>query len=238
MLHVLDNVLTWLDSFSGNPWFYLVIFLIATIDSFFPVVPSETTVILGGLAAGQGDLNIGLVILVGAAGAFLGDGIAYGLGRRFGPTVSRWLFRGEKGPDRLRRAGDQIRKRGGLLLITARFIPGGRTALTFSCGLTRQPYLAWFVRWDAVAALLWAAYAGSLGYYFGDRFKDDHTTAFLYAFGTALSITVLIEAVRYARHKWFGGPADDLTMIERSVGVGSESGSDGPKVGESRSEQG
>ncbi|MCP5032344.1 MAG: DedA family protein, partial [Actinomycetia bacterium] len=59
----MNSLLDWLDSFSGSPWFYLVIFVIALLDSVIPVVPSETTVIVGGIAAGQGDLAILLVIL-------------------------------------------------------------------------------------------------------------------------------------------------------------------------------
>ena len=59
---------------------------------------------------------------------------------------------------------EQIRRRGGLLLLTARFIPGGRTAMTISCGLTGQPFLAWFTRWDLLATFLWASYAGLLGF--------------------------------------------------------------------------
>jgi membrane protein DedA with SNARE-associated domain len=156
---------------------------------------------VGGIAAGQGDLAIPLVILLGASGAFVGDTSAYLLGRRAGSLITRWFFRGDRGADRLLRAGAEIRKRGGFLLITARFIPGGRTALTFSCGLTRQPYWSWFIRWDLVAVIIWASYAGSLGYFFGDRFEDDHATAFWWAFGTALSVTVLIEVVRYVRGK-------------------------------------
>jgi membrane protein DedA with SNARE-associated domain len=196
---LVDSVFDWLESFSASPWFYLVIFSIALLDSVIPVVPSETTVILGGIAAGQDNLSILLVIAMGALGAYIGDSTAYGLGRRSGALVTRWFFRSEKGADRMLRAGTQIRKRGGLLLITARFIPGGRTAITFSCGVTRQPFLSWFTRWDLLAVTLWAGYAGSLGFFFGERFEDDHTTAFLLAFGTALSLTVLIEAARWLR---------------------------------------
>jgi membrane protein DedA with SNARE-associated domain len=196
---LLDSMLDWLESFSSSPWFYAVIFAIALLDSVIPVVPSETTVILGGIAAGQDNLSIVLVIGLGALGAFVGDSSAYGLGRRSGSLLTRWFFRGEKGLDRLDRAGSQIRRRGGLLLITARFIPGGRTALTFSCGLTRQPFLEWFTRWDALAVIVWASYAGLLGYFFGDRFEDDHAAAFWWAFGTALSVTVVIELTRFAR---------------------------------------
>ena len=85
-------------------------------------------------------------------------------------------------------ARDQIEERGGLLLITARFIPGGRTALTLSSGITRQPRL-WFVRWTLIAATIWATYAAGLACIVGKPFKDDHTKAFWMAFGTALAST-------------------------------------------------
>lgn len=223
ILELIDSVLSWVESFTSSPWFYLVVFVIALLDSVIPIVPSETTVILGGIAAGQDKLSIVLVIALGAFGAFVGDSTAYGLGNKAGDPIRRLLFRGEKGVDRLQRAGVQIRKRGGMLLITARFIPGGRTALTFSCGLTNQPFLGWFMRWDILAVIIWASYAGLLGFFFGDRFEEDHTAAFWWAFGTALSVTVLIEAFRYGRGVLAG---------RRS----SEEGADRPKVGESRPE--
>ena len=50
-----------------------------------------------------------------------------------------------------------------------------------------------------MAALIWATYAACLGAIFGNRFKDDHTVAFLLAFGAALSITIIIEVVRHVR---------------------------------------
>ncbi len=204
-----NSLLDWIETFTTSPWFYVVLFAVAFLDSVFPVVPSETSVILGGIAAGQGELWIVLVIGLAAVGAFLGDSTAYGLGNRFSDRLRSLLFRGPKGADRVERAGEQIRKRGGFLLITARFVPGGRTALTFSCGLTQQPYLNWFVRWDAIAVVIWAAYAGLLGFFFGDRFEDDHTTAFWWAFGTALSVTVAIEVVRWVRDRLSPAPAVD-----------------------------
>ena len=143
-----------------------------------------------------------LVIILGALGAFIGDTIAYWIGRSFRPLVLRMLGRRKgDGEEKLARAADQIDKRGGLLLITARFIPGGRTAMTLSCGATRRPYLGWFVRWDALAATLWASYAAIIGFFFGEIFEDNHSTAFWLAFGTALSITLLIELVRWLRHR-------------------------------------
>ncbi len=199
---VLANILTdltnWLDDISGNWWFLLIIFTIAFFDSIIPVVPSETAVILGGVAAGQGDQNLLLVIAAGALGAFCGDNTAYVVGRRFSPWINRRAERKEKTARRLQWAREQIRKRGGPLLITARFIPGGRTALTITSGLTHQPR-AWFAGWVGIAAVIWASYAAGLGAIFGNRFKDNHTLAFLLAFGTALVITVAIEVIRHLR---------------------------------------
>jgi membrane protein DedA with SNARE-associated domain len=205
----LNGLTDWLADISANPWFYAVIFWIALLDSVVPIVPSESTVIIGGIAAGQGNLWIGLVILLGATGAFCGDSIAYFLGRKFRPFVSRMLGRRKgNGEEQMQKAADQIDKRGGLLLITARFIPGGRTLMTISCGATHRPYKSWFVPWDALAATLWASYAAIIGFFFGEVFEDNHSQAFWLAFGTALAITGLIEMVRWYRHR--NEPAEEL----------------------------
>lgn len=206
----LNGLTDWLDEVSSNWWFYLVIFIIALLDSVVPVVPSETTVIIGGIAAGQGDLFVLLVIAMGAVGAFCGDSIAYFLGNRFRPFVLQILGRGGRdGEAQLDKAADQIQKRGGLLLITARFIPGGRTLMTLSCGATQRPYRRWFVPWDGLAATLWASYAAIIGYFFGGIFEDNHSLAFWLAFGTALSITGLIEIVR-----WYRGRTAEPEVVE------------------------
>lgn len=201
-----------LDEIAGNWWFLFVIFGIAFLDSVIPVVPSETAVILGGLAAyDHGADRLLLVILAGACGAFLGDNFAYTLGHRFSPWVHR---RAESRPRlgaRIDWARDQIRTRGGPLLVTARFIPGGRTALTVTSGLTHQPR-TWFASWIGLAAVIWATYASLLGYIGKDRFKDNHTAAFLFAFGAAVSITVVIEIVRHIRGK--GKPEPGGAVIE------------------------
>lgn len=196
----LSDMTEWLRDISGNWWFLAVIAVIAALDSVFPVVPSETTVIIGGVgasAAGNGPYPVLLVIVCGALGAFAGDNASYLIGRRASSWVERRAARREESAARLDWAARQIEERGGLLLITARFIPGGRTLLTLSCGMTRQ-HRRWFAGWVGVAAVIWASYASILGYAFGTQFEDDHTLAFLLAFAAALTITVVIEVSRFA----------------------------------------
>lgn len=185
-----------LESYSAAQWFLLVIFSVALLDSVVPVVPSETMVIVGGVAAGQGNQNLALVVALGALGAFAGDNLAYQLGVSGEGVLRRTLFRGKKGDKRLQWAETQLRKRGGSLLVTARFIPGGRTALTVSCGLTRQPRQR-FALFDLLACVIWAIYAGTLGFVGGRAFQDNHTLAFVIAFVAALSVTGVIELIRH-----------------------------------------
>ena len=201
---VLANVLTdasdWLADFSSNWYFLAIIFGVAFFDSVVPIVPSETMVIIGGVAAGRGDQWVLAVIAVGASGAFLGDNTAYFLGGRMSGFIQRRAVSRPRLQRQLFWANEQIKVRGGLLLVTARFIPGGRTALTVTSGITRQPR-AWFMGWVVLAVAIWATYAALLGYIGGQAFEDDHTKAFLVAFGAALAMTGLIELVRYVRHR-------------------------------------
>lgn len=198
LANIITDLTDWIDDISSNWWFLGVIFVVAFFDSIVPIVPSETTVIIGGVAAGQGNQALLLVIAFAAFGAFCGDNTAYEIGHRFRKRVLRWAERKPNRAERLDGAARQIRKRGGMLLITARFIPGGRTVLTISSGVTEQPR-KWFMGWVAIAGLVWATYAAGLGYIFGQTFQDNHALAFWLAFGTALSITALIELIRWAR---------------------------------------
>src|SRR5262245_7756761 len=86
------------------------------------------------------------------------------------------------------------------LLITVRFIPGGRSILTISSGITRQRR-SWFAKWVAIAAVIWATYAAGLAYIVGQPFEDNHTAAFLVAFAAAMTMTIIVEVVRHFRKK-------------------------------------
>ncbi len=199
-----------LGDWAGNWWFLSVILVIAFGDSIVPIVPSETTVIIGGVAVSTGEApySLWMVIVVGAFGAFMGDTTAYAIGRKWAPSFERRAARRVKFGRRLAWAHEQIEDRGGMLLITARFIPGGRTVLTLSSGITRQPRL-WFMRWILIAVIIWATYAAGLAYIVGKPFKDNHTLAFWVAFGTALGVNIVIEVARHIRNR--GSHADEVT---------------------------
>ena len=116
---------------------YLVALVIPALDAIFPVLPSETAVIALGVAtAGSADPRIALLVAFAAAGAFLGDNLSYLFGRHFGPAVQRRFFATPKGMKGRAWAERSLGRFGMRLIIACRFIPGGRTAVTLTCGLT------------------------------------------------------------------------------------------------------
>ena len=148
---------------SGSPWTYAFLFVVAALDVLIPFVPSETSVILAGVLASTGDLILWLVILCAAAGAILGDNTAYWIGRKAGHRIIRRWFQGER-RKRIDWAEEQVQERGGYFILIGRFIPGGRTAVTLTCGFLEMTWHR-FIRFDVAAGLLWASYAAMLGYW-------------------------------------------------------------------------
>jgi membrane-associated protein len=188
----------------ASGWTYGIVFLLALLDALLPVVPSETVVITAGVVAGAGGLDVALIIVAAACGAFAGDNAAFFVGRRFGRRATGRFFRGEKGRKSIGWAESQLAERGGELIAVSRFIPGGRTAVTLSAGTLGFPWPR-FVAFDAVAALIWAAYATLLGYVGGKAFEGAAWKGLLLALGIAFALAGATEAVRwYLRRR--GGP--------------------------------
>ncbi len=188
------------DYVSGAWWSYLIIFAVAYIDVLFPLVPSETAVITAGVLAGAGDMSLAVIIPLAAAGAFGGDNTAYLIGHHFEHGIRRTLFRTDKARQRLRWAERQVDERGGELIVIARFIPGGRTAVTVSCGWLdmRWPRFAAF---DALAGLVWASYASLLGFFGGKSFQHQPWKGLLIALALAFAVAGAVELVRWLRRR-------------------------------------
>ena len=180
----------------GSPLSYLIAFGLPCLDAVLPVVPSETVIIAFGVATvGSTDPRIFLIVACAAVGAWAGDNLSYLIGWRFGPWATRRFFSGEKGAARRDWAERSLARFGMGLIIVCRFIPGGRTAVTLSCGLVRYSWRRFIVA-TAVAAVLWAAYAFFAGRLGGAAFEDKPVVGFLVAFGGALAVSGVVELVR------------------------------------------
>jgi membrane-associated protein len=208
---VFQTVIDWV---SGEWWSYPVIFAVAMIDAFFPLVPSETLAITGGVLAGSGDLSLPLVIVAASTGAIIGDNISYFLGHWLGEHTVKRVFRGEKSHKAFAWAESQLETRGMYLIVIARFIPGGRTAVTFSAGYIQTFPWRKFIVADVLAGLIWGTYTATLGYIGGKSFEDHPTLALLGAFAAAISVTAVIELVRHVRARRRGPTIEPQVEVD------------------------
>jgi membrane-associated protein len=195
---------------------YLLVLGVAAGDVVFPVLPSESVVILGGVLAAQDRLHPVPLFAAAAGGAIIGDHLSYGIGR--------WTTRGQpkgrtKDVDRKGRvskaarlqawAAAQLDKRGPVVLVVARFVPGGRTASTFVAGRTAYP-LTRFSPATVLAGMLWAGFAVTFGYLGGAAFHDQTLLATGCGILLALAFGGLIELVtRRFRKNDAGAVGDD-----------------------------
>ena len=186
-MDALNDLLTWfaqvVDSLvamvTDSPITYLVILLLAAVDPILPIIPAEAAVTAAAVLAGQGLLTIGWVMLAAGIGAFLGDNVVYWIGRLAGRPVIERVLRGRA--DQLASAEAQFGRRGGILIIVGRFVPGGRTLTSVSAGALR---FSWprFIAWDALAATIWAVQAALPGFIGGVVVADRPWLAMIVGF--------------------------------------------------------
>lgn len=198
MLEFINESIT---ALMGSPWVYVAVFLVCALDAFFPLVPSETSVIAAAVVAASGGQSLAVIVAVAFLGAFLGDHVSYALGRSLGRPATARVMRRDRGWAAREWAERLLRTRGGVVIVALRFIPGGRMATTFTAGLLRYP-LRIFAAFDALAAASWATYSGLIGFWAGGFFKGNHVLAVAVGIGVSVGISVIVESVRYLiRHR-------------------------------------
>lgn len=193
--HMLDGLRVVTEAALASPWLLAVIGVLAVVDALLPVVPSEALIIAAGVASATGGQNLWAVIVAAGAGAFVGEVAGYLIGRGIGPGMRTRLRPGGARATAYGRVEGLLARRGGTILLTARFVPAGRTAATLAAGATAYPP-ARFLLFTALGAPLSAAYQALLGRVGGAAFAHDTVTALLVSFGLAAAVTLLIEGAR------------------------------------------
>jgi membrane-associated protein len=120
-----------------------------------------------GTFAALGALDVGLVMVLLALAAVLGDAVNYAIGRRLGPRVftregSRWL-----NPRHLERTREFYARYGPITIVLARFVPIVRTFAPFVAGIGRMSYPR-FALYNVLGAVLWIGSLTLAGYFFGN----------------------------------------------------------------------
>jgi len=194
---VTETLLDLITQAMSSPWLYPVIFGFALLDAFIIVLPSESAIITAGVfaaATGPGP-DLLPIIAAAAAGAMIGDHLMYAVGRRYGTRVISRVPETGRQQRAFSWARDALMRRGGMALVVARYVPGGRTAVTLTTGAIGLP-LKTFVRYDGLAAVSWAVYCTLVGYLGGVAFEQNPLYGVLLGLGLALGLAAAVELVR------------------------------------------
>lgn len=195
-----DAIVALIEGALSSPWGLLGLAAVAAVDGFFPIVPSESLVVTAGAFAVGGDQSLALIIAAGALGAFTGDHISYFVGRRAGDRFVGRLRAGTRKAAAYEWARRILAERGGTVIVVARYVPGGRTAVTLTAGAVRYP-LASFSLYDGIAAVSWATYAALVGHLGGAAFEEEPVKGVLLGLGLALGVAGAIEVLRHLRRR-------------------------------------
>jgi membrane protein DedA with SNARE-associated domain len=187
------DLMTLVEPLMTSPLLYPALAGLCSLDGVLPMIPSEAAVLAAGVFAHTGTPSLFLVVVATALGVFVGDHLAYGLSRSVvGP---RLIGRSRNVSRAVAAAGRQLDRRAGLLIVTSRFVPGGRVTMNLACGTARVP-LSQFSPASAIAALAWAGYAAGLGYLGGAPFVENPLLGLALGFGLSLAFGGIVEVIR------------------------------------------
>ncbi|HYF92205.1 MAG TPA: DedA family protein [Symbiobacteriaceae bacterium] len=173
-------VILFLDS-SGVPW------------------PTEATLVVAGIAARNGSLNIFAAFASVLGGAALGSTLSYYLGRRMGPALMRKIaafFR--LSDDTMAKVDDWFEKHGHRAVFFGRLVPFVRNFTGYPAGVMEVPF-GKYLLFSLAGYGLYAAFALSLGY-FGTAFAQ-WVGDFEIALWILLPIALLVGWFKWGR-KW------------------------------------
>lgn len=184
-------------------WTYLLVgvFAFAETGAFVGlVVPGETVMLLGGAVAGQGAIDIYLLIAIAWFAAWAGDTTSFFIGRRLGREfVLRNGPRVGIGHERFEKVEDYFSRHGGKTIFIGRFISLVRALAPFIAGSSGMRYRA-FVPYSILGTGLWASAHILVGYFFSRSIENAAKYAGRGAFVLATTIVVVVGVVVAVRH--------------------------------------
>lgn len=183
-----DVILDWISTLG-----YPGIFLLMTIEGIITPIPSELIIPFAGYLAAEGEMNLLLVVIVGTAGAAIGNTVAYFIGYRVGrPLIQRYgryIMLDEKD---LGLAERWFAKYGDVGVLLGHAIPGVRSFISFPAGIGKMR-LRNFVVFSTVGALIWTTVLAITGYVLLDewrRIADTTENIDLYVVIAAVAIII------------------------------------------------
>ena len=187
---------------SLGAWTYALVAALAFLETaaFVGLVaPGETALVLGGVVAARGQVDLPLLLIAVWAAAAAGDLTSYLLGRRLGPDFL--LARGARlgvTPRRLERVERFIQRHGPKAVLIGRFVGIVRAVAPFLAGASRLAPRR-FIPWSLLGTLAWSALFTLVGYAFSHSFESAASTVSHAALGGAVLAAVALVVRAHLR---------------------------------------
>jgi membrane protein DedA with SNARE-associated domain/membrane-associated phospholipid phosphatase len=186
-----------------GPWTYLLVgvFAFAETGAFVGlVVPGETVMLLGGAVAGQGAIDVYLLIAIAWFAAWAGDTVSFLVGRRLGRDfVLRHGPRFGIDHERFERVEDYFSRHGGKTIFIGRFVSLVRAFAPFIAGGSGMRYRG-FLPYSVLGTGLWSAAHILIGYLFSRSIDTAARYAGRGALLLGILIVVVVAAIVAVRH--------------------------------------
>lgn len=157
------------------------------------VLPGETAVIVAGVVASQGHVNIVALCALVVAAAIVGDSVGYAVGKRFGDRLLE-LSMLQRRRAQLDQALDGLRRRGPAYVFVGRFTAFLRAVMPGLAGMSKMHYRRFLIA-NALGAVIWGVGFTLLGYFAGGALtRIEHYASW---FGVSLLVLVLGAVVGF-----------------------------------------
>jgi membrane-associated protein len=165
-------------------------------------LPGDSLLVVAGVLAGAGKLNITQLLLLVPLCAIVGDQVGYWIGRKAGQALYRredsFFFRKQH----LERAHEFYEKYGGKTVILARFMPIVRTFCPPVAGAANMSYRR-YLGFDIAGGILWVGSMILGGYFLGRQDKNigEHLH---YVIAAVIVLSLLPPVIGVLRSKFAG----------------------------------
>ena len=161
------------------------------------VLPGETTVIVAGVVASQGNINIGVLCVLVVVAAVVGDSVGYAVGHHFGDRLLtiRVLQRHR---EELDAAIASMQRRGPVYVFLGRFTAFLRAVMPGLAGISKMHYRR-FLLANALGGLVWGVAFCLFGYFGGSQLPKIEKYSGWASIALVVILVVSVVGVHYLR---------------------------------------